>query len=61
MELFLKLNEYIILKDNGKIKREIVVALALDENEKYRIKQDKTYLSDFDESIEFSKNEGIEN
>ena len=61
MELFLKLNEYNILKDNGKIKREIVVALALDENEKYRIKQDKTYLSDFDESIEFSKNEGIEN
>ena len=61
MELFLKLNEYNILKDNGKIKREIVVALALDENEKYRIKQDKTYLFDFDESIEFSKNEGIEN
>ena len=61
LELFLKLNEYNILKDNGKIKREIADALALDEYEKYRVKQDQTYLSDFDELIEFSKNERIEN
>ena len=61
LELFLKLNEYNILKDNGKIKREIADALALDEYEKYRVKQDQTYLSDFDELIEFSKSEGIEN
>lgn len=61
LELFLKLNEYNILKDNGKIKREIADALALDEYEKYRVKQDQTYLSDFDELIEFSKNEMIEN
>ena len=61
LELFLKLNEYNILKDNGKIKREIANALALDEYEKYRVKQDQTYLSDFDELIEFSKNERIEN
>ena len=57
LELFLKLNEYNILKDNGKIKREIADALALSEYEKYRIKQDQNYLSDFDELIEFSKNE----
>jgi hypothetical protein len=55
LELFLKLNEYNILQDNGKIKREIADALALSEYEKYRIKQDQTYLSDFDELIEFSK------
>lgn len=55
LELFLKLNEYNILKDNGKIKREIADALALSEYEKYRIKQDQNYLSDFDELIEFSK------
>ncbi len=61
LELFLKLNEYNILKDNGKIKREIADALALDEYKKYRVKQDQTYLSDFDELIEFSKNERIEN
>ena len=56
LELFLKLNEYNILKDNGNIKREIADALALSEYEKYRIKQDQNYLSDFDELIEFSKN-----
>ncbi len=61
LELFLKLNEYNILQDNGKIKREIADALALSEYEKYRIKQDQNYLSDFDELIEFSKNEEINN
>ena len=55
LELFLKLNEYNFLKDNGKIKREIAASLALSEYEKYRIKQDQNYLSDFDELIEFSK------
>ena len=57
LELFLKLNEYNILQDNGKIKREIADSLALSEYEKYRIKQDQNYLSDFDELIEFSRNE----
>ena len=57
LELFLKLIEYNILLDNGKIKREIADALTLSEYEKYRIKQDQNYLSDFDELIEFSKNE----
>ena len=59
LELFLKLNEYNILQDNGKIKREIADALALSEYEKYRIKQDHIYLSDFDELIEFSKKEEV--
>ena len=31
LEVFLKINEYNILKDNGKIKREIADKLALDE------------------------------
>ena len=61
LELFLKLNEYNILWENGKIKREIADALALSEYEKYRIKQDQNYLSDFDELIEFSKNEEASN
>ena len=60
LELFLKLTEYNILQDNGKIKREIADALALSEYEKYRIKQDQNYLSDFDELIEFCKKEEIE-
>ena len=61
LELFLKLNEYNILQDNGKIKREIADSLALSEYEKYRIKQDQNYLSDFDELIEFSRNEELNN
>ena len=61
LELFLKLNEYNILQDNGKIRREIADSLALSEYEKYRIKQDQNYLSDFDELIEFSKNEETSN
>jgi len=55
LELFLKLNEYNILKDNGTIKREIADALAISEYEKYRVIQDKNYLSDFDELLKYNK------
>lgn len=51
LEMFLNLNEYNILKDNGKIKREIADKLALDEYEKYRVVQDQKYISDFDELV----------
>ena len=56
LEMFLNLNEYNILKDYGKIKREIADKLALDEYEKYRVVQDKKYISDFDELILETKN-----
>ena len=56
LEMFLNLNEYNILKDNGKIKREIADKLALDEYEKYRVVQDKKYISDFDELLMEIKN-----
>ena len=55
LEVFLKINEYNILKDNGKIKREISDKLALDEYKKYRVIQDKNYISDFDELITETK------
>ena len=55
LEVFLKINEYNILKDNGKIKREIADKLALDEYEKYRVIQDKEYISDFDELLKETK------
>ena len=51
LEMFLNLNEYSILKDNGKIKKEIADKLALDEYEKYRVVQDQKYISDFDELV----------
>ena len=55
LEVFLKINEYNILKDNGKIKREIADKLALDEYKKYRVIRDKNYISDFDELITETK------
>ena len=56
LEIFLKINEYNILKDNGKIKREIADKLTLDEYKKYRVIQDKNYISDFDELVIETKN-----
>lgn len=48
LDSFLKFNEEEILKDNGKISHEVAEALALGEYEKYRIEQDRNYISDFD-------------
>lgn len=56
LEIFLKVNEYGILKGNGKIKKEIAYELALKEYEKYRVIQDKLFLSDFDELLEKIEN-----
>ena len=44
-----------ILKDAGKISHEIACEKALTEFEKYRVKQDKLYKSDFDLLIEESE------
>ena len=44
-----------ILKDAGKISHEITYDKALTEFEKYRIKQDKLYKSDFDLLLEKGK------
>ena len=44
------------LKDAGKISYEIACNKALTEFEKYRIKQDKLYMSDFDLLLEEMKN-----
>ena len=46
-----------ILKDAGKISHEIACDKALTEFEKYRVKQDKLYKSDFDLLLEDSKKE----
>lgn len=48
---FLQLWDHEILKDNGKITAEMAKLHAETEFEKYRIIQDKIYISDFDELI----------
>ena len=49
---FLKLNDRDILNDLGKISHQVAEALARGEFEKYRIEQDKNYISDFDREVE---------
>ena len=48
---FLDFNEQQVLANAGKISHEMAVAKAHEEYEKYRVKQDKQYLSDFDEAF----------
>ena len=51
LNAFLKFNEFDILKDKGKISREVSNALAEKEYEVFRGKQDKNYISDFDRMV----------
>ena len=52
LNYFLTMNRKDILKDAGKISHEIACDKALTEFEKYRVKQDKLYKSDFDLLLE---------
>ena len=56
IDKFLLADDLDILKDAGKISHEIACDKALTEFEKYRIKQDKLYKSDFDLLLEESIN-----
>lgn len=51
LDAFLQFNEKEILEHKGKISHDVAVALALDEYEKYRLIQDRQYLSDFDKLL----------
>jgi hypothetical protein len=51
LNAFLKFTEYEILTNAGKVSHEVAESLALDEYEKYRVKQDRNYISDFDREM----------
>ena len=53
---FLTLWDHDILQDNGRISAEMAKLHAETEFEKYRVIQDKNYISDFDELIAETKN-----
>ena len=53
---FLKLNDRDILGDLGKVSHAVAEALALKEYDKYRVLEDKSYVSDFDEFAEKASN-----
>lgn len=61
IDKFLLSDDRDILKDAGKISHEIACDKALTEFEKYRVKQDKLYKSDFDLLLEETKKQGSEN
>ncbi|MGN1357859.1 MAG: RhuM family protein, partial [Bacilli bacterium] len=48
LNAFLKFNGREILQDAGKISHEVAKALAYKEYDKFKIEQDKKYISDFD-------------
>lgn len=51
LDAFLQFNEYQILKDAGKIRHDVAVKLAEKEYEKFRVIQDKNFVSDFDKEV----------
>ena len=51
LNAFLKFNENEILTNSGMVSHEVAQSLALTEYEKYRVIQDKNYVSDFDKEI----------
>ena len=51
LDAFLRFNEKDILHDSGKISHEVAVALAESEWGKYRVIQDKLFVSDFDRDV----------
>ena len=61
IDKFLLADDRDILNDAGKISHEIACDKALTEFEKYRVKQDKLYKSDFDLLVEESKSCGDKN
>ena len=52
LNAFLKFSEYDILNNAGKVSHEVAEALALKEFEKYRVLQDRNYISDFDREVQ---------
>ena len=51
LDAFLSFNEYDILHNAGTVKAKVAKALAEKEFEKFRVQQDKQYISDFDKEV----------
>ncbi len=52
LDAFLQFNEYELLNYPGNVSRKVADELANKEYEKYRVKQDKNYISDFDKATQ---------
>lgn len=58
LDKFLEFNGYEILKDAGKVSHDIAKKLSEKEFEKFRVIQDREYVSDFDKIVEGVKTTG---
>ncbi|MFT3884863.1 MAG: virulence RhuM family protein [Flavobacteriales bacterium] len=52
LDAFLQFNDYNVLKDAGKVSHDVAVKLAEGEYEKFRVRQDRAYVSDFDKAVQ---------
>jgi len=52
LDAFLQFNEYDLLHNKGTVERKVADDLAKAQYKKYRVTQDKKYMSDFDKSTE---------
>jgi len=55
LDAFLTFNEYVLLKDAGKISADVAKKIAENEYDKFRVIQDKTFESDFDKLVKSTK------
>jgi hypothetical protein len=51
LDAFLQFNDYNVLKDAGRVSHDVAVQLAEGEYEKFRVGQDRDYISDFDKEV----------
>ena len=51
LDAFLQFNDYNVLKDAGKVSHDVAVQLAEGEYEKFRVRQDRDHISDFDKEV----------
>lgn len=51
LDAFLQFNDYNVLKDAGKVSHDVAVKLAEGEYEKFRVQQDRDYISDFNKEV----------
>lgn len=55
LNVFLQFNDRDILQNSGKISQKVAQELAYKEYDKYRVKQDKMFISDFDKFLNNTK------
>ena len=58
LNVFLEFNGKEVLNNSGKVSHKVAQELAYKEYEKYRVRQDKLYKSDFDKFLKLEEKKG---